>query len=163
MTTRTAKRPAVGRVRDALGVALLLTVGVTLWWWILPPDVLAGGGRTGPRQMLVTALLALPLALLAVGGAAWLARRRCWHNGGSWRVPAQAGATVGLLAVLLLATAPVQGAALDRWAPRRSSRTWRRSSTATRARPSTPRRSAATSKSRWARSTPTRSHRPTTR
>ncbi|GAA4696527.1 multicopper oxidase family protein [Phytohabitans rumicis] len=117
MTTRTAKRPAVGRVRDALGVALLLTVGVTLWWWILPPDVLAGGGRTGPRQMLVTALLALPLALLAVGGAAWLARRRCWHNGGSWRVPAQAGATVGLLAVLLLATAPVQGAALDRWAP----------------------------------------------
>jgi spore coat protein A, manganese oxidase len=123
-----------GQPRYPLLVALLLTAGVTTWWLILPPKVLMGAPQSGLRPLVATALLVLPLALLAAGTVAWLARRQPSQKTPSWslrrpsgsdpspsprrqsgrtllRLPVRAIATAGLFAVLLLVTAPLQQAA----------------------------------------------------
>jgi FtsP/CotA-like multicopper oxidase with cupredoxin domain len=106
----------VGGAR-ALLIALLLAVGTAAAWLVLPPAVLAGGDPSGPRQLGVAALMVLPLALLAVGAMAWIARRRGWHDRGPRGLLVQAGVAAGLFTALLLATAPLQSVVSTRLAP----------------------------------------------
>ncbi|GAA4459594.1 hypothetical protein GCM10023170_059350 [Phytohabitans houttuyneae] len=100
----------------ALLVAILLTVGTAAVWLVLPPDVLGGGDPSGVRQIGVAALVVAPLALLAVGAMAWLARRQGWHDRGPRRLLVQAAVAAGLFTALVLATAPLQQMASQRLA-----------------------------------------------
>jgi spore coat protein A, manganese oxidase len=109
--------PAIGSLGDALLVAVPMMVGVIVWWSAVPPVVLAHADDRGLRQSIVTSLLVLPLAALAIGAAAWIARRahwpdRTWH--GRLRL---AGVAVGLFGAALLVTTPVQHAVLGSLAP----------------------------------------------
>jgi FtsP/CotA-like multicopper oxidase with cupredoxin domain len=105
----------VGGVR-ALLVAVLLTVGAGAAWLALPPAVLGGGDPSGVRQRGAAALMVLPLALLAVGAMAWLARRRGWHDRGPRGLLTQAAVAAGVFTALVLATAPLQQMASARLA-----------------------------------------------
>ncbi|MGN9909695.1 multicopper oxidase family protein [Phytohabitans sp. LJ34] len=98
-------------------VALLLTGGTVAAWLAMPPTVLGGGDPSGPREIGAAALLVLPLALLAAGAMAWLARRRGWHDRGPRGLLVQAGAAAGVFTALLLATAPLQSVVSARLAP----------------------------------------------
>jgi FtsP/CotA-like multicopper oxidase with cupredoxin domain len=106
----------VGGAR-ALLVAILLTGGTAAAWLALPPDVLGGGDPSGARQLGVAMLMVLPLALVAAGAMAWLARRRGWHDRGPRGLLVQAGVAAGVFTALVLATAPLQQVAAARLAP----------------------------------------------
>jgi spore coat protein A len=115
--SKQAGRPAVANVGDALLVAVLMAAGLVIWWAAVPPAVLAHADDRGLGQSLVTGVLALLLALLAVGGTTWIARRAHWLAR-TWPDRLRyAGTAVGLFATLVLVTTPVQHAVLGGLAP----------------------------------------------